>query len=142
MKVVLSAAAASLVLAALSPAAAWANPQHERMKRCNQEAGAQALKGEARKAFMSGCLKGSHAEAAAKAGAAPAATPVAATPAPAASPAEAPAPASAPAAVPAAPAVQATADDKARSKACNQAASEQALKGAKRKAFVSECMKG
>ena len=33
-------------------------------------------------------------------------------------------------------------DEKARTQACNQAATEQSLKGAKRKAFVSECMKG
>ena len=45
MKVVLSAAVATLVLAALAPAEAWANPQQERMKRCNQEAKSQVLKG-------------------------------------------------------------------------------------------------
>jgi invasion protein IalB len=32
--------------------------QQERMKACNKQAGEKKLKGEARKKFMSGCLKG------------------------------------------------------------------------------------
>jgi opacity protein-like surface antigen len=32
--------------------------QQERMKDCNKQAGAKKLKGDARKKFMSGCLKG------------------------------------------------------------------------------------
>ncbi|RTL30023.1 MAG: PsiF repeat-containing protein, partial [Rhodocyclaceae bacterium] len=60
MKRILGAGCAVLVLAALAPAQAWANPQHERMKRCNAEAKEQALKGEARKAFMGTCLRGKH----------------------------------------------------------------------------------
>ncbi len=31
--------------------------QQERMKSCNADAAKQSLKGDARKAFMSGCLK-------------------------------------------------------------------------------------
>ncbi|HEV2546778.1 MAG TPA: PsiF family protein [Stellaceae bacterium] len=34
------------------------NPQQERMKLCNKEAGDQKLAGEARKTFMSECLSG------------------------------------------------------------------------------------
>jgi hypothetical protein len=34
-------------------------PQRERMQHCNAEANAQQLKGDARKAFMSSCLKAS-----------------------------------------------------------------------------------
>ncbi|MGA9333429.1 MAG: PsiF family protein [Rudaea sp.] len=42
-----------------------ATAQQERMKTCNAEAKAKALKGAARKSFMSSCLKGeSHASAA------------------------------------------------------------------------------
>ena len=32
--------------------------QQERMKDCNQQAGAKNMEGDARKKFMSGCLKG------------------------------------------------------------------------------------
>jgi len=32
--------------------------QQERMKSCNKQAGEKKLKGDARKKFMSGCLKG------------------------------------------------------------------------------------
>ena len=56
MKRILGASCAVLVLVALAPAQAWANPQHERMKRCNAEAKEQTLKGDARKAFMKECL--------------------------------------------------------------------------------------
>ena len=35
-----------------------ANPQQERMKACNAEAGEKKLAGDERKAFMSTCLKG------------------------------------------------------------------------------------
>ncbi len=142
MKVVLSAAVATLVLAALAPAEAWANPQQERMKRCNQEAKSQVLKGDARKTFMSACLKGSHAATAVPAAANAAAPGAAAAPAVAAPAMAAPAAAPAPAPAVVAQPVTATRDDTERSKACNQAATEQALKGTKRKAFVSECMKG
>ncbi|WP_349251882.1 PsiF family protein [Azoarcus sp. L1K30] len=49
MKGMIMSALAGVLLATLSPADAWANPQHERMKRCNQEAREQSLKGDARK---------------------------------------------------------------------------------------------
>ncbi len=146
MKRILGATCAVLALAALAPAQAWANPQHERMKRCNAEAKEQALKGDARKAFMSTCLRGKHDTTAMSApGAAPAvapgAAPVTAAPAPAAA-----APAAAavvPVAAPAAESVrQVSSEDKARQKACNRAATEQSLRGAKRKAFIGECMSG
>lgn len=41
-----------------------ATPQQERMKACNKEAGEKKLKGDERKTFMSGCLKGESAAAA------------------------------------------------------------------------------
>jgi psiF repeat-containing protein len=39
-------------------AAQTANPQQERMKLCNKQAGDQKLSGDARKTFMSECLSG------------------------------------------------------------------------------------
>ena len=163
MKTIIGAVCASLALMALTPAQAWANPQHERMRRCNAEAKEQTLKGEERKAFMSTCLRGRHDASAASA--APAAMPAAAVvdgagdavkapvaaaltamaaPAAAASTAVAPATAAsttvAPTTVAAAETV--SADDKARAKACNRSATEQSLRGAKRKAFIAECRKG
>ena len=167
MKTIIGAVCASLALMALTPAQAWANPQHERMRRCDAEAKEQTLKGEERKAFMSTCLRGRHdaGAASAAAGAAPAAVPAAAVvdgagdavkapvaaaltamaaPAAAASTAVAPATAAsttvAPTTVAAAETV--SADDKARAKACNRSATEQSLRGAKRKAFIAECRKG
>lgn len=157
MKTIIGALGASFALMALTPAQAWANPQHERMRRCNAEAKEQTLKGDERKAFMSTCLRGRHeaGAASAAAGAAPAAVPAAAmadgaseavkAPVAAAAPAAAAPAATAPATV--APATVAAAetagaDDKARAKACNQSATEQSLRGAKRKAFIAECLKG
>ena len=170
MKTIIGAVCASLALMALTPAQAWANPQHERMRRCNAEAKEQTLKGEERKAFMSTCLRGRHEAGAAPAaaGAAPAAAPAAAgvdgvgevvkaPVAAAVTTASAPAAMAAPAAAVPAPttaapttvapttvaaAETASAEDKARAKACNRSASEQSLRGAKRKAFVAECLKG
>ena len=175
MKTIIGAVCASLALMVLTPAQAWANPQHERMRRCNAEAKEQTLKGEERKAFMSTCLRGRHEAGAAPAaaGAAPAAAPAAAgvdgvgevvkaPVAAAVTAAAAPAAMAVPAAAPAAPttaapttaapttaapttvaaAETASAEDKARAKACNRSASEQSLRGAKRKAFVAECLKG
>lgn len=167
MKTIIGAVCASLALMALTPAQAWANPQHERMRRCNAEAKEQTLKGEERKAFMSTCLRGRHdaGAASAAAGAAPAAVPAAAVvdgagdavkapvaaaltamAAPAAAAPTAVAPATA-ASTTVAPTTVATADtvsadDKARAKACNRSATEQSLRGAKRKAFIAECRKG
>lgn len=161
MKTIIGAVCASLALMALTPAQAWANPQHERMRRCNAEAKEQTLKGEERKAFMSTCLRGRHEAGAAPAaaGAAPAAAPaaagvdgvgevvkapVAAAVTAAAAPAAMAVPAAATTAAPTtvAAAETASAEDKARAKACNRSASEQSLRGAKRKAFVAECLKG
>ena len=170
MKTIIGAVCASLALMALTPAQAWANPQHERMRRCNAEAKEQTLKGEERKAFMSTCLRGRHEAGAAPAaaGTAPAAAPAAAgvdgvgevvkaPVAAAVTAAAAPAAMAAPAAAAPAPttvapttvapttvaaAETASAEDKARAKACNRSASEQSLRGAKRKAFVAECLKG
>lgn len=136
MKSILCATAATLAMLLLAPAEAMANPQHERMKRCNAEAKEQQLKGDERKAFMSGCLKGRHDADAAK----PATEAGASAPAVPASPVSS---AAVPAVVAAADdGADDVADDKARTRACNQAATEQSLKGAKRKAFLSECMKG
>ena len=131
--------------------------QQGKMKTCNADAKAKTLKGDERKAFMSTCLRGRHeaGAASAAAGAAPAAVPAAAVvdgaseavkaPVAAAVTAEAAPAATAPATV--APATVAAAetagaDDKARAKACNQSATEQSLRGAKRKAFIAECLKG
>ncbi len=45
--------------ACLSGQASSGNPQQERMKKCNADAGAKQLSGDARKTFMSSCLKAS-----------------------------------------------------------------------------------
>ena len=151
MKTIIGAMSAALALIALSPAQAWANPQHERMKRCNAEAREQALKGDERKAFMSTCLRGRHDGGAAKdaagasAAAVPAPVPAVASPAAAAGDApKATAGSVAPAAAVVADklAVAERSGDKTREKACNQSATEQSLRGAKRKAFIAECLKG
>lgn len=125
------------VLSTVASGEVWANPQHERMRQCSQEAKQQALRGDERKAFMSTCLKGKHAPA----DAAPVATevkPVVAKPQ-AAAPAE-----SKVNTVKEVAADTASADKGGRNrmKECNQQAGEQALKGAERKAFMSECLKG
>jgi hypothetical protein len=44
-------------LFALTLGNAYAGPQQEKMATCNKDAATQSLKGDARKAFMSGCLK-------------------------------------------------------------------------------------
>ncbi|MCK6409744.1 PsiF family protein [Thauera sp.] len=145
MKSIFGAACATLVLASLTPMQAWANPQHERMKRCNAEAKAQALKGEEREVFMGTCLRGKHDAAVGTVPAAAPAVPPAAAVVPVAKPA-----AVTPAATATAPATAAAqvapvavaAPDKAREKACNRAATEQSLRGAKRKAFITECLSG
>lgn len=46
-----------MALLALSLGTAYAGPQQEKMAMCNKDAAAQSLKGDARKSFMSGCLK-------------------------------------------------------------------------------------
>jgi hypothetical protein len=112
MKTILSVVVATFALAALAPVDALAGPQQERMKRCSQEAREKTLKGEERKQFMSGCLKGKHETA--------------------------PASAAAAGGKGAAPVAQV---EVAKKKACNRTATEQELKGAKRKAFIEECLR-
>ncbi|MFC7420372.1 PsiF family protein [Iodobacter arcticus] len=51
------------VLALVLATAAHAGPQQEKMAACNKDAGTQSLKGDARKAFMSTCLKAAPASA-------------------------------------------------------------------------------
>lgn len=112
MKTILSVVAATFALAAMAPVDALAGPQQERMKRCSQEAREKTLKGEDRKQFMSGCLKGKHEAASAGAAAAKGKGGAAVAQA-----------------------------DVAKKKACNRTATEQDLKGAKRKTFIEECMR-
>ncbi len=143
MKSVHTAAACALALAALLPATAFANPQHERMKRCNAEARAQELKGDERRSFMSSCLKGRHEKPA------PAAAATDSAPSPVAPAAALPTPAEA---TPAPQVRQGSEDGQAANLAavearekrrqCNRAATEQSLSGAARKAFVNDCMAG
>ncbi|HAF55707.1 MAG TPA: PsiF repeat-containing protein [Thauera sp.] len=149
MKTIVGAVCASLALMALSPAQAWANPQHERMKRCNAEAKEQVLKGDERKAFMSNCLRGRHA--AGVTGDTPAAAPAASAPAPVPAAAEGDgagggekvsAAGEVKTALASTEAESMSAEDLVRKKACNQSATEQSLRGSKRKAFIAECMKG
>jgi hypothetical protein len=44
-------------LFSLTLGSAYAGPQQEKMATCNKDAAAQSLKGDARKSFMSSCLK-------------------------------------------------------------------------------------
>lgn len=52
------AATSAAVAAEKREPSAKQKAQQERMKSCNKQAGEKKLKGEARKKFMSGCLKG------------------------------------------------------------------------------------
>lgn len=122
MKEKILSVAVTATLLALSPAQAWANPQHERMRQCNQEAKEQTLKGEARKEFMRTCLK-------ARKG-----TPAEAQTEKKANAAES-------AATPAAEPRTVAAARNERMKECNRSATEKTLKGAERKSFISECLK-
>lgn len=110
----LSTIIAGVVLSAVLSAPALANPQHERMRRCNAEAKEQSLKGDERKSFMSSCLRGKHDK----------------TGVPSAQ-----AGSDAQTALPELEAAE-------RAKACNLAAVEQALSGDERQAYISECSKG
>jgi len=130
MKGLILTTVAATLLATLSPADAWANPQHERMKRCNQEARTKALKGADRKQFMSSCLKGKHS---APATAAPSSTPKTSDAGKSAAQDGA-------AVTKRTGALQAA--QKERMKGCSRDASEKALKGNERKTFMSECLKG
>ncbi|QMI04283.1 phosphate starvation-inducible protein PsiF [Citrobacter sp. RHB25-C09] len=51
-----------LFLTTVSAAEKTLTPQQQRMTTCNQQATAQAIKGDARKAYMSDCLKNSKSE--------------------------------------------------------------------------------
>lgn len=93
--------------------------QQQKMKDCNAEAKAKALKGADRKTFMKSCLS--------KDGAAAAPAPAAA--APAAAPADA-------------TATPAKVSQKQKMKDCNAQATAKSLKGADRKSFMSTCLKG
>ncbi|ATE61412.1 PsiF family protein [Thauera sinica] len=126
MKKLISALAATCALAVLAPADALAGPQQERMKRCSQEAREQALKGDARRQFMSTCLRGKHEQAGAGEVPASAAAGGKAAKAGAGGQADSDAPSGRAGA--------------AKRKACNQAATEQSLSGAKRKTFIAECL--
>ena len=106
-------AMACLGFAVAFSAPVFAGAQQEKMKGCNAEAKADALKGADRKAFMSKCLKKDYVL---KAGAA---APAAATPAAAAAPAT----------------------QQNKMKNCNAEAKTQALKGEERKTFMKTCLK-
>ena len=62
MKTVIAVICAASLLAvgpnALAAEEKKPTPQQEKMKACNKEAGDKQLKGDERKKFMSGCLKG------------------------------------------------------------------------------------
>lgn len=88
--------------------------QQTKMQACNAEAKTKALKGPERKTFMSTCLKGSSAMAAA-----PAAAPMAA-----------------------AEPVSPKAKQQEKMKTCNAEAKTEALKGAARKSFMKTCLSG
>ena len=90
--------------------------QQEKMKACNADATTQSLKGPERKTFMSTCLKGHAAMAAAPAAAA--AAPMASKP------------------------VSAKTAQQEKMKTCNANAKTEALKGAARKAFMKTCLSG
>ena len=61
----LAAMLAAPALAAVSAEGKAPTPQQQRMKNCNAEAKGKSLKGDERRAFMSSCLKGHPAAAAA-----------------------------------------------------------------------------
>lgn len=59
MKLIAASFAVTLLVGAGISHHAWAqNPQQDRMKACNAQAGTQKLAGDARKSFMSDCLSG------------------------------------------------------------------------------------
>ena len=122
-------ALACLGFAVVVSAPAFAGAQQEKMKGCNVEAKADALKGDERRAFMKKCLKKDYtlkADAAAK--------PVAKAEAKPAAKAGAKLAASAVAAAPV------TQQDKMKS--CNADAATKGLKGDERKTFMKTCLKG
>ena len=94
--------------------AVLAGAQQEKMKGCNKEARADDLKGDARRAFMSKCLKKDYTLKAAAA--TPEANPEAAAIAPA--------------------------GQQSKMKTCNADAGAKGLKGDERRAFMKTCLKG
>ena len=122
-------ALACLGFAVVVSAPAFAGAQQEKMKGCNVEAKADALKGDERRAFMKKCLKKDYtlkADAAAKPEAKAEAKPAAKAGAKLAA-----------SAVAAAPVTQ---QDKMKS--CNADAATKGLKGDERKTFMKTCLKG
>lgn len=59
MKITLMVTLAASLVFMTAANAAEKTPQQQRMTTCNQQATANALKGDERKSFMSSCLKGS-----------------------------------------------------------------------------------
>ena len=129
-------ALACLGFAVVVSAPAFAGAQQDKMKGCNAEAKADALKGDERRAFMKKCLKKDYtlkADAAAKpeakAEAKPEAKPTAKTEAKTE-------------AKPAASAVAAPVTQQEKMKSCNADAATKGLKGDERRAFMKTCLKG
>ncbi|OGS90751.1 MAG: PsiF repeat-containing protein [Gallionellales bacterium GWA2_60_18] len=119
MKKLIALACTGFVFAVSAPA--FASPQQDKMKGCNEEARQMGVKGDERKAFMKKCLSKDYELKHAAAMMAPAAKPVAP-------------------ATPATPAMPATTQQD-RMKACNAEAKGKALMGDARKMFMSECLK-
>ena len=125
-------ALACLGFAVVVSAPAFAGAQQDKMKGCNAEAKADALKGDERRAFMKKCLKKDYtlkADAAAKPEAKAEAKPEAK-------------PAAKPEAKPAASAVAAPVTQQEKMKSCNADAATKGLKGDERRAFMKICLKG
>lgn len=117
---------ACMGFALVTSASAFAGAQQEKMKGCNVEAKASALKGEDRKAFMKKCLSKDYVLKAGTAKpAAAAAAPVAAS------------------GVAAAVVANAAAGGKQQNKmkTCNEQVKTKKLKGEERRAFMSTCLK-
>ncbi|MDD2774684.1 MAG: PsiF family protein [Gallionella sp.] len=134
MKKLIALACLGFALAASS--SAFAGPQQEKMKGCNIEAKASALKGEERKAFMKKCLSKEYVL---KAGTA---KPAAAKPATgAAAPAAAPVASSAVAAAAVGHAA-AAGKQQNKMKTCNEEIKTKKLKGEERRTFMATCLKG
>lgn len=113
MKKLIALFGLGLALAVSAPS--FSGEQQNKMKGCNKEAKAMAMKGDERKAFMKKCLsKDYELKSEAAAPAAPA--------------------------TPATPAAASTQQD--RMKGCSADARTKGLKGDERKAFMSSCLKG
>ncbi|MEO7623376.1 MAG: PsiF family protein [Gallionella sp.] len=124
MKKLIALACLGFVFTVSAPA--FAGAQQDKMKGCNKEAKADNLKGADRKAFMSKCLKKDYVLKSAASAGDKSADPAKADDKPTAS-----------AAAPSAKMKQ-----QGKMKSCNADAKTKALKGAERKKFMSECLKG